>query len=46
MVGGRCYPFRLPFSFLEKYLRFLSPRRNLLAAAGLEPARSLRSKGF
>jgi hypothetical protein len=26
MVGGRCYPIRLPFSFLEKYLTGIEPK--------------------
>jgi hypothetical protein len=26
MVGGRCYPIRLPFSFVEKYLTGIEPK--------------------
>ena len=26
MVGGRCYPIRLPFDFLEKYLTGIEPK--------------------
>jgi hypothetical protein len=26
MVGGRCYPIRLPFSFLQKYLTGIEPK--------------------